>query len=151
MDNSDHFLVRARFLRKPTRSHKRYLNGRKSFPLHLAQQGPLTTADTMFQQLKAQRDPPDPSTYKVRGQWMSDTTLRLLDARKQHRNLPKYNRNKDRDITNAIRRSLKDDYRNRAVKAADEIGACLDNTADPTKQPDLQGAWDIAKRWYPSC
>jgi Reverse transcriptase (RNA-dependent DNA polymerase) len=82
----------------------------------------------------------------VRPQWMSANTIRLLDTCAALRRNPQHSRQRARVLTRQIKASLRVDRHRRAEEAALAIGQCLDT--EDGAVPDLQGAWDIAKRWY---
>ena len=73
--SSDHLMLVARYLTKPTACHKRYLRGRKRFPLQLPKP-PLTKVDTLFQNVKAHCPPPPPNRKTPRPNWISPETTR---------------------------------------------------------------------------
>jgi hypothetical protein len=54
---SDHYMLIARYLIGPSHSHKLYLKGRKRLPLQPPTKGPLTQANTLFQEVKANFPP----------------------------------------------------------------------------------------------
>ena len=56
--SSDHYAIVAKFLTKPSKCHYRYLRGRKQFPLTASKWGPLTQADSLFQDVCHQCPPP---------------------------------------------------------------------------------------------
>jgi hypothetical protein len=77
---SDHYMVVAKLLASPTASHKRYLRGRKKFPLP-PPPSPLTKADHLFNQLKARCLPPPKKSTHTRLTWLAPSTIKLLDTR----------------------------------------------------------------------
>ena len=140
--SSDNFLLRGRLLRQPTKSHKKYLR-RKRFPLSLPKMGPLSKSDLMFQEIKGMANPPLPNAPRPRPQWLSAETLRLIDTRASLRWNPWHSRQQARVLSRQINQSLKADRRRRAEEAATQIGECLNGD-----NSDLQGAFDILKRWH---
>jgi hypothetical protein len=137
-------MLRARLLRKPTKCHKKYLRGRKQFPLKLnTQGGPMMQVDTLFQDLKAQSNLLPPNVPPPRLQWMSDATIRLIDSRASLRRDPHHSWQRTRALTRQIKASLKLDRAKRVEDAAAAIAACM--TPD---NPDIQGAYTVLKRWY---
>ena len=141
--STDHLMLRGRLLRQPTKCHKKYLNGRKKFPLAMPPIGPYSQADTMYAELKASIHIPPRTPRSNPPQWMSANTLRLLDTRAALRRNKHHSRQQARVLTRQIKQSLKADWRKRAEDAAQAIGACLHSDT-----PDLQQAWNILKRWY---
>ena len=75
--DTDHLMLVARFLVKPTRHHKAYLLGRKKFPLRPIH--PLSQADILFQAVKAQMPIELPQLQRSRPNWISARTLVLMD------------------------------------------------------------------------
>ena len=77
--SSDHFAIRAWLLRRPTRCHTRYLQGRREFPLKLPSTMELSRTDAKFQNLmtfelvtpKLKRSP-----FPL---WMSPDSIRMID------------------------------------------------------------------------
>ena len=141
--STDHLMLRATLLRRPTKCHRKYLHGRKKFPLQLPKLGPLTLADTLYTGIKDRIHIPRGPARPNPPQWLSPNTIRLIDTRASLRRNKFHSRQQARLLTRQINQSLKEDRKARAEKAAQEIGACLS-----TDTPDLQGAWNIIKRWY---
>ena len=80
--STDHFMVVATFLERPSRSaHKLYLQGRRQFPLRVPKWGPKNYVDTLFQQILSNIDPRNPQRSSKRPTWLSPSTLRLIDQR----------------------------------------------------------------------
>jgi hypothetical protein len=141
--STDHLMLRCRLPRQPTKCHKQYLCGRRQFPLKVPTLGPLTQADTLYQELKYLIHIPLPTPRSNPQQWMSATTFRLMDTRaalcrNKHHSCQEAGR-----LTRQIKQNLKADWRRQAEDAAWAIGDCLH-----TEEPDLQQAWNILKRWY---
>jgi hypothetical protein len=141
--STDHLMLRCRLLCQPTRCHKRYLQGRRQFPLKVPNMGPLTQADTLYRELKSLIHIPPPTPRTNPPQWMSATTLRLMDTRAALCRNKHHSRQEARRLTRQIKQSLKADWRHRAEDTARAIGDCLHS-----EEPDLQQAWNILKRWY---
>ena len=139
--SSDHYLIRVRLLRQPTKCHKRYLRGRRQWPLAMPPVGPLTEIDSLFQTLESYCDSPPPPPAKHRPQWLAPKTLQLMDARTTLRRDPCHCRRRARTLTRQINAAIKADRHRRAATAAEEIGAHLNNR-------DYQQAWNVCKRWY---
>ena len=76
---------------------------------------------------------------------MSPTTMRLIGKHATLRQNIFHHQNLARDPTKVVWRSLIEDYRRRAEKAASEIGVCLEPAMGNT---DLHGAYTLLKRWY---
>jgi hypothetical protein len=141
--STNHLMLRGRLLRRPTKCHRRYLHGRRQFPLKVPAMGPLTQADTLYRELKSLINIPAPTPRSNPPRWMSATTLRLIDTRAALRRNKHHSRQQARVLTGQIKQSLRLDWRRRAEDAAKAIGKCLH-----TEEPDLQKAWNILKRWY---
>ena len=146
--SSDHYMVVARYLIRPTPSHKRYLRGRKRLPLIPPTRGPLTKADTLFQEVKAnfpETPPPKPHASK---QWLSQATLTLIDTRCSLRRNPRHDRAEARRLTRAINASINEDRKRRTEEAGMAIMALLDEETALDKQANAKAAYQILKRWY---
>jgi hypothetical protein len=136
-------MLRAKLLRRPTKCHKQYLHGRKKFPLKVPAMGPLTQTDHLYNEIRSMITIPASPLRANPPQWMSATTLRLIDTRAALRRNKHHSCQQARVLTQQINQSLKVDRKNRAEAASKEIQACLN-----PEEPDLQGAWNIVKRWY---
>ena len=115
--SSDHYMIMARYLIRPTPSHKSYLRGRKRFPLTLPTRGPLNKADTLFQEVKAnfpETPPPKPHASKT---WLSPATLSLIDTRCSLCRNPRHDRAEARRLTRAINASINEDRKRRTEEA----------------------------------
>lgn len=142
--DSDHYMLRARLLRSPTNCHFKYLKGRRAFPLNHGT-GAKSEIDTRFDELKAMGEHPRGPQKPDRPQWISEATLKLMDARSQLRKDPHHCRNRARTLTRQVRQGLKQDRQRRAERAATAIGECL--SGGPGDH-DIQGAYNIIKAWY---
>ena len=107
--------------------------------------GPHRHTDYLFDELKAMAPPAPKLPRAPRPQWMLVASVRLIDARSALRRDPNHSRNRARELTRQIRASLKEDSKRRAEAAAAEIGSCTD--VPPGTQADLQGGFDVLKRW----
>ena len=142
--STDHLMLRGRLLRQPTKSHNRYLRGRRKFPLRLPKFGPLTQADTMFQDIKQRASIPRLAhNTHPRPQWISPATIRLIDQRCSLRRNKFHNRATARQLTRQIKAGLKLDRKRRTEAAATQMANLLAG-----EDPDLQGAYTVLKRWY---
>ena len=141
----DHFALRARLLRRPTRCHTRYLQGRREFPLKLPPTAELSRAGAKFQTLQTLKPVPPKLEGPPRPLWMSPDSIRLIDKRAALRRNPRHSRNVARGLTRSVCRSLMADSRRRAEEAATEIGVCLEPS---TGGADPHRAYTILKRWY---
>ena len=88
--NSDHLMVVASLRPASLREHRRYLGGRRRFPLKPPKGGQATEADKVFAELKAAMPPPEPRSFR-RNAWISDETWKLVDERVAIRRKPDIN------------------------------------------------------------
>ena len=95
----------ARYLTRPTPSHKRYLQGRKQFPLKFPI-GPLTQADALFEQVLHNHPINPPVPPKQCQSWYSQETLHLIDTCCSLRRNPHHDRSEARRLTRAINTSI---------------------------------------------
>ena len=137
---SDHLMLQATLLQRPTISHKKYLHGRKRFPLSLPKYGPRRQVDALFQEIKSlvTTEPPVPPAHR---QWISEASLKLMDSRASLRRDPQHSRAEARRLTRQLNQSLKTDRNHRTEEAAEEIYARLEDN-------DLKGSYAVLKRWY---
>jgi hypothetical protein len=139
--SSDHFLVMGQLMSKPYRSHRRYLNGRRSYPLKAHKVGPdSSTADQLYHELKAAIPKPTRQERKRRD-WISEATWLLVDQRSALRRSPGYNQAEHRRLNRRVNASLKQDRKRRVEAAGHAIESLLGGQ-------DAQGAWNRAKAWY---
>ena len=110
----NHFSLHAQLLRWPTRCHGWYLQGQQTLPLLLLKMVLLWQVSTSFQELKALEEPPPPHARVTRPQWMSSYSIHLINPCAALCRRPDHNRNQDRTLTRAVRRSLSMEYRHRA-------------------------------------
>jgi len=141
--STDHYMVVATYLAKPQRSHKKYLLGRKTFPLKLPKWGPLPKADALYEQLLDYWDPPPPSAKKTKPNWITQPTLQLMDARCSLRRNPRHNRTEARRLSRAINARLKLDRKARTEQAGAAIQAALDGP-----EPNMRQSYKILQAWY---
>ena len=81
--STDHCMLKALLLLRPTKSHKAYLKGQKAFPLQPPTGPNITPADRLFTTLKSYLPPPEPQQERVRSQWLSEKTLKLIAQKAQ--------------------------------------------------------------------
>ena len=140
---SDHFMLVARLLIRPTPCHRRYLHGRKKFPIR-PPIGPITRADWMFQMVKDQCPPPPRAqARKVRPHWLSPETIQAMDTRCNLRRDPNHDRSIARQLTRRVNALINQDRKKRTEEAGKAIQDALSGETQ-----DLQGAYNILKRWY---
>ena len=95
----------------------------------------------MFTVLEQQCDPPPPPTTRTRPQWLSPSTIQLMDTRATLRRDPAHCRRRARTLTRQVKAAIKADRLQRAASAAAEIGTHLTSN-------NYQQAWNVCKRWY---
>ena len=112
------------------------------FPLAI-ETVPKILEDMMFQSLKKMDTTTPPLTRALTPEWMSDMSLRIIDAISDHRCQPDHNRNVARNLIKSVRKSLSVDTRHRVKVAEEEIRACLETSkGTPT---NLQEDYSILK------
>jgi hypothetical protein len=146
--SSDHYMLIARYLISPTPSHKLYLKGRKRLPLKPPTKGPLSQADTLFQEVKANCPPRHTPTKPNYQNWLSQDTLKLIDTRCSLRRNPQHDRTEARRLTRAINTAIKGDCKHRTEEAGAAIMALLDEDSPLDQQVDAKAAYQILQRWY---
>ena len=78
---SDHFALRARLLRFPTRCHYWYHRGRRASPLMIPPAKERSRADNKFQNLKSLEPVLTKLKPPPRPLWMSPASIRLIEKR----------------------------------------------------------------------
>ena len=140
---SDHFVLMARLIRRPTHCHTLYLRGRIEFPLRALPDKERSRADAEFQILKALEPVPPNLKRPPCPFWILPASVWLIDKRAAFFRNPRHSQNMARGITRTVCRSLMVDSRRRAEEAATEIGACLEPA---TGEADPCGLYTILKR-----
>ena len=138
--NSDHYMVLGCLPRASLTEHKRYLGGRKKWPLR-----PTTKPIREEEAFAAlQRDVPKSKAREARrNAWISAETWRLVDGRVSTRRDPAKGQALKRRLGRAIKASLAADRIWQAEKAGAEVEALVG--ADP---PLIQEAWHRIQGWY---
>jgi exonuclease III len=137
--DSDHSAVIATLDPTSTIRHRRYLRGRKAFPLremprlHCA-------ADEMLNRLPMQRRAVPPAITN-RPSWISTATWALIDQRAMGRRQSSLSPQELKVLSSRIRRSLRQDR----VRRTEIAGIAIEESLRE-KRP--QEAWKLLKRWY---
>ena len=76
--SSDHRAILAELNLAPAASHRRYVRSRRRFPVRL--QRPFSYEDTVFEELRQYRQPPEPSQQRDRS-WITAPTWHLIDQK----------------------------------------------------------------------
>ena len=138
--NTDHYMVLGFLPSAPLSETKRYLGGRKRWPVRLPTEPSRT--DTLFAALR--RAVPKPTPRKARqNAWILAETWQLVDKRVSTRRDPRYGKADRRMLGKEITASLAHVRRMRAEEAGAEVEALM--KADP---PLLQEAWYRLQGWY---
>ena len=138
--NSDHYMVLGCLPSAPPTEHKRYLGGRKRWPVRPPRE--LTRTDQLFAALR--RAVPRAQPREARqNSWISESTWRLIDERVSARQDPKYGRAYRRRLGKSVQKSLRKYRRRRADEVGAEVEALV--KADP---PLIQDSWYRLQRWY---
>ncbi|HEY9815724.1 MAG TPA: endonuclease/exonuclease/phosphatase family protein, partial [Candidatus Obscuribacterales bacterium] len=143
--DSDHYMVIGKLLSAPMTGNRRYLLGRRRFPLKLPKWGPQSRADALFQALQEMKTPPQ-RVNRLKKPWVSEATWKLVDqkAALRHRRQVGHDRelqSESRRLSRRIQQALKADRKQRVETAGAAIEAALSAN-------DLQGAWTQCKAWY---
>ena len=125
--------------RPPPTEHKRYLGGRKRWPVRPPREP--TRTDQLFAALRRAVPKAQPREAR-RNAWISESTWRLIDKRVSARRDPRYRKAYKRRLGKAVHKSLETDRRRRADKAGAEVEALV--KADP---PLIQEAWYRLQGW----
>ena len=138
--NSDHYMVLGCLPSAPLAEHKRYLGGRKRWPVRPP--GEPTQTDQLIAALR--RAVPKAQLREARrNAWISETTWRLIDERVYARCDPRYGQAFTRRLGKKVKKSLEEDRRRRADEAGSEVEALV--KAEP---PIIQEAWYRFQGWY---
>ena len=124
----------------PLVATKRYLGGRKRWPVRLPTEPSWT--DTLFAALRRAVPKPTPREAR-RNAWISAETWRLINKRVFTRRDPRYGQADRRRLGKEIKKSLVQDRRRRTEEAGAEIEALM--KADP---PLIQEARYCLQGWY---
>jgi len=136
---SDHYVVKATIKSAPRKAQRKYLQGRKKFPLPpITPNSPtFTQADQLFMELKSYMPRPKQKQPHLWADWLSTNAKQLICQRSQlakSNTQKKDNRPELRRLSREIDKSRKEDTKRRTETAAAEIEACLEDQ-------DLQGGW----------
>ena len=139
--NSHHLYMVLGFLPSaPLTEHKRYLGGRKRWPMR-PPRDPTRTHE-LFAALRIAVPRAQPRKAR-RNAWISELTWRLIDKRVSTRQDPRYGREFNRLLGKAVQKSLTADRRRRADEAGAGVEALV--KADPSL---IQEAWYRLQGWY---
>ena len=127
--STDHYMLVAKLLQRPQRSHKRYPQGRRTFPL-TATPGPHTYVDSLFQAAISNSEGIPKQKQSKRPTWLSPETIRLMDQRCSFRRNPLHDQAEARRLTRLINQSIKCDRKKRTEEAGAAIQSTL-NSDDP--------------------
>jgi hypothetical protein len=139
--NSDHFAIIAEMTQCPQIEHRDYLRTRKDFPLRVYKRDSSIVDMRLHKIHRAGRTAATKLAATNRASWISDTTWRLIDRRTTGRRQKSLTPENLRQLDQNIRRHLRADRKRRATDAGRDIEHRMRNN-------DLQGAWDVLKRWY---
>jgi len=140
-----HYMIKATIKTAPRKAQRKYLQGRKKFPLPpITPTSPtFTQADQLFMELKSYMPRPKQKQPHLWADWLSTHTKQLIRKRSQlakSNTHKKDNRLELRRLNREIGKSIKEETKRRTEKAAAEIEACLEDQ-------DLQGAWFKTNLW----
>ena len=138
--NSDHYMVLGCLPSTYLTEQKRYLRGRKRWPLSLPTK--QTREEKSFAALRRAVQKAQPRAARQNA-WISEETWILVDKRVSARRDPAKGQALKRRLGRAIKASLAADRRRRA----DEAGAAVEALvgADP---PLIEEAWHRIQGWY---
>jgi len=142
---SDHHVIKATIKTVPRKAQRKYLQGRKKFPLRpITPNSPtFTQADQLFMELKSYVPRPKQKQSHLWADWLSTHTKQLIRKRSQlakSNTHKKDNRPELRRLSREIDKSRKEDTKRRTETAAAEIEACIE-------EQDLQGGWFKLNLW----
>jgi exonuclease III len=135
---SDHFLLLGELLSEPLGANRRYLGGRRQFPLSTSSSSEL---NSLFSDLQNECKEQFRSVRPFRSSWISTETWRLIDHRAERRRQVDFSFTEDRRLTRQIQRSLWADRKRRLETAGQAIESHLAGG-------DLKEAWQVLKGWY---
>ena len=131
--NSDHYMVLGCLPSASLTEHKRYLGGRKRWPVRPPSKP--TQVYLLFAALR--RAVPKAQPHEARrNAWISEETRRLVNERVSARRDPQYGQAFKRQLGRAVKESLVEDRKRRADKAGADVEALV--KADPSL---IQEAW----------
>jgi len=138
-------MIKATIKTAPRKAQRKYLQGRKKFPLApITPNSPtFTQADQLFMELKSYVPSPKQNQPHLWSDWLSDHTKQIIRQRCQlaksnaHK---KDNRPELRRLSREIDKRRKEDTKSRTETAAAEIEACLEDQ-------DFQGGWFKLNLW----
>ena len=138
--NSDHYMVLGCLPSSPLTEHKRYLGGRKRWPVRPLREPTLT--DQLFAALRRAipRAQPHEARQKV---WILESTWRLINERVSARRYPRYGQIYRRRLGKAVQKSLATDRRRQSDKAGAEVEVLV-----KVNLPLIQVAWYRLQGWY---
>ena len=128
------------YIKRPPTEHKRYLGGRKRWPVRLP--GEPTRTDKIFAAIQRAVPKAQPCEAR-RNAWISETTWRLIDERVSARRDPQCGQAFTRRLGKEVKKSLAEDRRRRADKLGAEVEALVKE--DPHL---IQEAWYRLQGWY---
>ena len=124
--NSDYYMVLGCLLSASLTEHKRYLGGRKWWPVRPPEK--RTRADQLFAALRRAVPKVQPREARQNA-WISEETWRLVNERVSARQDPRYGRAFKRKLGREGKASLAADQKRRADEAGAEVEALM--KADP--------------------
>ena len=124
--NSDHYMVLGCLPSASLTEHKRYLGGRKRWPVRPPSKP--TRVDQLFAALRRAVPKAQPREAR-RNTWISEETWRLVDERVSARREPRKGQAFKRQLGRAVKASLAEDQKRRADEAGAEVEALV--KADP--------------------
>jgi len=119
---------------------RRYRQRRQRLPLKLPKQVPHTELETAFETLKEACEVPEPR-QRPTNSWISDGTWELVDRRAALRKRGQLFKSEERRLARRIAALLKEDWKQRAALAAEDIETHLSSG-------DLKEAWRCVKLWH---
>ena len=138
--NSDHYMVLGCLPSTLLTEHKRYLGGRKRWPVRPP--GKPTRTDQLFPALWRAVPKAQPREARQNA-WISEKTWGLIDERVSARRDPRYRQAFTRRIGKEVKNSLAEDSKRQEDEAGAEVEALV--KADP---PLIQEAWYRIQGWY---
>jgi hypothetical protein len=101
---SDHYLILGEFLSEPLRENRRYLGGRRRFPLHAT--APVSEVEKLFADIQAACADPIPPERPPRPSWISSETWNLIDHRAERRRQSDFSDTESSRLNRRIRKAL---------------------------------------------
>ena len=132
----------AKYLVRPTKCHRQYLNSRKQMPFKMVK-GWWTMSDILFELVIRQVPAPEKRKLYTDKDWISDESRRLWDQRCSLRQQKRHCKAEARRLTQAIKASLKADWKNRTIEVGERIEAHMNSG-----KPDQDEAYRDLKFWY---